>query len=139
MQYFNETLLLFTLRTILGVLFFFQGYDKVFRLGISGVITYFRQESQHRRIPGAIIVTSAWFTSFVELTCGFLLVAGLFRAWALYLLTVDLILVTVAFSFLKPMWDMQLLFPRLVMLSALLWFGTVHDIIALDTLVAGWR
>src|SRR5688500_4746168 len=107
----NEVILVFILRVILGILFFFQGYDKVFRLGIPGVINFFREESQHRAVPEFILVISAYLTSFIELVGGGLLIIGLFKTWALYLLGFDLILVCGAFSILRPMWDMQQHFP----------------------------
>src|SRR5690349_20982794 len=116
----HESVLVFVLRVVLGLLFFFQGYDKVFRVKISGVTAFFREESQHRRVPASVLDFSAFFTSFVELVCGGLLIVGLFKTAALYLLAADLLLVTAAFSFLKPMWDMQQVFPRLILLAVVL-------------------
>ncbi len=136
MVYFtHETVLAFLLRVILGILFFFQGYDKVFRLGIKGVGEFFRQESRHRKIPDAVLRFSAFFTSYVEFICGGLLIIGLFKTAALYLLGVDLILVCAAFSLLKPMWDMQLLFPRLILLAAVLFLPSDWDQLSLDYVI----
>jgi uncharacterized membrane protein YphA (DoxX/SURF4 family) len=130
----HQSALVFILRVILGVLFFFQGYDKVFRLKISGVTDFFREESRHRNVPDVILRVSASLTSFIELICGALLIIGLFRTEALYVLGIDLILVSAAFSLLKPMWDMQLLFPRLVLLAALLYLSQDLDVLSLDAL-----
>lgn len=131
----HETVLAFLLRVILGLLFFFQGYDKVFNLKISGVITFFREESRHKKIPDFILVSSAYFTCLIELICGSLLIIGLFKTWALYLLGVDLILVSAAFSLLKPMWDMQMVYPRLIILSACLYLPEAWDIFSLDQML----
>jgi putative oxidoreductase len=130
----QDVVLTFILRLILGILFFFQGYDKVFRVRMPGVIEFFRVESNHRRIPDFVLRLSAYLTSYIELLGGLMLILGLFKTWALYLLGFDLILVSAAFSLLKPMWDMQLLFPRLVLLAALLYFPPGWDLISLDNM-----
>jgi len=133
MEYLShESVLAFILRMILGILFFFQGFDKVFNVGIPGVINYFGEESRHKNVPGFVLSFSAYLTSYIELICGFLLIVGLFKTPALYFLGVDLIIVSAAFSFLKPMWDMQLLFPRLAILIAILCLPAEWDMISLD-------
>ncbi len=133
----HHTVLLFVLRTILGILFFYQGYDKLFNIKMTGVIQSFRTELGTKKIPGFILVSSAWFTSLIEFSCGGLLILGLFKTYALYLLGIDLILVTGAFSIITPMWDMQLLFPRLILLAILLYVPSVSDLLSLDHLLWG--
>src|SRR5688572_29169160 len=133
MNYFtHEAVLAFVLRVVLGILFFFQGYDKVFRMKIAGVTAFFRQESMHRRVPDFVLSTSAFFTSYIELICGALLIVGLFKTAALYLIGIDVVIVSAAFSLLKPMWDMQQLFPRLLLLAALLYLPYQWDVLSLD-------
>jgi putative oxidoreductase len=131
----HESVLVFVLRVVLGLLFFFQGYDKVFRVKIAGVTAFFRSESQHRNVPEFVLGFSAFFTSYVELIGGALLIVGLFKTAALYLLGADLILVTAAFSLLKPMWDMQQVLGRLILLSALLYLPYGWDMLSLDYLL----
>lgn len=133
----HESVLYFLLRVILGILFFFQGYDKVFRLKIKGVTDFFREESRHRQVPEFILGFSAFLTSYLELIGGVLLILGLFKTAALYMLGFDLIVVCGAFSLLKPMWDMQLLFPRLILLAALLYLPCSWDLLSLDHLLLG--
>lgn len=128
----HHTVLLFTLRTILGILFFYQGYDKLFNIKMSGVIESFKRELGTKKIPDFILIPSAWFTSFVEFCCGGLLILGLFKTYALYLLGIDIILVAGAFSIITPMWDMQLLFPRLILLAILLYLPSQWDLLSLD-------
>jgi uncharacterized membrane protein YphA (DoxX/SURF4 family) len=130
----HEIVLSFFLRVILGILFFFQGYDKVFHLKISGVISFFREESRQKPMPEFLLVSSAYLTSYIELIAGGLLILGLFKTYAMYLLGLDLILVCGAFSILKPMWDMYLLFPRLLMLAILLYLPAEWDVLSLDFL-----
>jgi len=131
----NESILVFILRVILGTLFFFQGYDKVFKVKIDGVIEFFRNESRHVKIPEFILKSSAYFTSYAELIGGTLLILGLFKNYALYLLGFDLIIVVGAFSMLKPMWDVNLLFPRLILLGILLFLPSKWDILSLDFII----
>jgi uncharacterized membrane protein YphA (DoxX/SURF4 family) len=128
----NEVVLAFVMRIILGILFFFQGYDKVINIKINGVIAYFKEELGGIQVPNFILVTAAVFTSFAELICGVLLIIGLFKTYTLFVLGVDLILVTAAFSLIKPMWDMQFVFPRLILLGILLLIPEGWDIISLD-------
>lgn len=131
----NETVLTFILRVILGILFFFQGYDKVFKIKMRGVIETFKFELGTIKVPKWILLPSSYFTSYIELIGGILLIIGLFKIYALYLLGIDLIIVTAAFSMIKPMWDMQLLFPRLVLLGILLYLPDSWDILSLDHII----
>ncbi len=128
----HESVVYFVFRVILGILFLFQGYDKVFNLKIRGVILYFKEESKHKHIPEFVLVVTAFLTSFLELACGGLLVIGLFQTTAFYLLGLDLIIICAAFSILKPMWDLHLVFPRVVLLGALLCFPNNWDKLSLD-------
>ena len=131
----NENVLVFTLRVILGLLFFFQGYDKIFKIKINGVISTFRYELGNIKVPNFILKITAYYTSYIEFVCGALLIIGLFTKYSLYLLGIDLILVVGAFSLIKPMWDMQLLFPRLMLLSILLYLPEEWNLISLDNIL----
>jgi putative oxidoreductase len=117
---------------ILGILFLFQGYDKVFRVKMPGVIETFRLELGKINMPNWILVITAYYTSYAEFICGPLLIIGLFTKYSLYVLGIDLILVVGAFSLIKPMWDMQLLFPRLMLISMLLYFPEEWDLLSAD-------
>ncbi|CAN5397214.1 hypothetical protein BH10BAC1_BH10BAC1_19190 [soil metagenome] len=128
----NESVLTFILRMILGILFFFQGFDKVFKIKLNEVIKTFQVELGAIKVPNWIMFPLAYYTSYIELIGGILLIIGLFKTSALYLLGIDLIIVSGAFSMIKPMWDMQLLFPRLILLSALLYLPASWDILSLD-------
>ena len=128
----NESILVFLLRVVLGILFFFQGYDKVFKVKISGVIDFFANETRNTKIPNWILRISAYYTSYVEFLCGGMLIIGLFTKYSLYLLGIDMILVVGAFSMIKPMWDMNQLFPRLILLSILLFLPEKWNTISVD-------
>ena len=128
----NESVLVFTIRVILGLLFFFQGYDKIFKVKMKGLISTFRYELGSIKVPNVLLKITTYYTSYVEFACGALLIIGLFTKYSLYLLGIDLIIVVGAFSLIKPMWDMQLLFPRLMLLSILLYLPEEWNLISLD-------
>jgi len=107
-------------RVFAGVLFLFQGYDKLFRIKLSGVIDAFRDDARRNNIPGPILTSIAYYTSLVEFFGGFLLLMGFMTNYTLYALGLDLILVAIAFSYLEPMWDLKHVFPRLALIIVLL-------------------
>jgi putative oxidoreductase len=123
------------IRVFLGILFLFQGYDKVFKVKISGVVTAFQIPAGNRNITSKWLIPVAAFTSWAEFLGGALLILGIFKYFALYLLGLDLIIVAVGFSFLNPIWDLRHVFPRLVLLSVLLLLPPQWDVFSLDHLL----
>ena len=107
-------------RIFLGILFFSQGYYKVFTLGIGQVISSFEYPVKLRHLPRFPLTLFAWFTSYTELICGFFLLIGFMKYYALYLLGIDLIIVCLSLSMLESLWDMKHVFPRLMLLITLL-------------------
>lgn len=128
----NQNVLVFVLRVILGLLFFFQGYDKVFKIKVANVISFYRKELGTIQMPNAILSISTYYNSYTEFICGALLIVGLFTQYALYLLGINLILVVGAFSLIKPMWDIQLVSPRLMLLAFLLYLPQEWNQISID-------
>lgn len=120
MAEYAEIIAVFTVRVFLGFLFFFQGYDKVFNVKISGVVRTFEQPYRQTRLPAFLLYAGAAITSFIELIAGILLILGLFKYFALYLLAFDLIIAVAGLSLINPMWDLKFSFPRLAMLVFLL-------------------
>jgi uncharacterized membrane protein YphA (DoxX/SURF4 family) len=128
----NESVLAFTLRVILGILFFMQGYDKVVKVKLPGVVKSFRYEFGNVKMPDFILVSAAYFSSLVELLAGLTLILGLFTKYSLYLLGVDLILVVAAFSLINPVWDMKIVFPRIIIWSVLMVIPEAYNKLSLD-------
>lgn len=118
-QYHREAAT-FLVRVFLGLLFFFQGYDAVFRIKIRNVISAYKQPFASRGIPGFISVPAIWFTSLSELIFGFLLVAGFFTSISLFILGINLLVASVAFAIVTPLWNMRHVFPRFILLIFLL-------------------
>jgi putative oxidoreductase len=122
-------------RLFAGIVFMFQGYDKLFRIKIPGVVDAFKAEAENVRIPGPLLSGLAYYTSYVEFLGGFFLIFGFLTNFTLYALSLDLIFVTIAFSYLEPMWDMKHVFPRLLLLIALLLFPEHFRHLSLDSLL----
>ena len=120
------------IRVFTGILFFFQGYDKIFKVRMKGVVDNFLQEAEHSHIHKPLVIAVSYLTSYTELIGGILLIIGLFTNYALIALGVDLVLVCFAFSVIRAMWDMQYVFPRLILVTILLFLPTEYHKIGLD-------
>jgi len=119
-------------RLFAGVLFLFQGYDKLFKIKPSGVIDSFMADASERHIPKSAVSLITYYTSLTEFIGGLLLIFGLLTNYVLFALGLDLFLVVIAFSFLEPMWDMKHVFPRLVLVVALLLMPEHYHFFSLD-------
>lgn len=131
---YNEALVVLIARTFLGILFFFQGYEKVVKIKVSNVIETYRNDFENNGIPRFVTVVGSWFTSLTELICGALLIIGLFQLPALALLGVNLIVVAIAFGMNTPVWDTRYVLPRLLLLLFLLAVIPAWDAFSLDVL-----
>lgn len=119
-------------RVFLGLLFFFQGYDKVFRVKVKNVIGIIHTPLAEKGLPEFISVLGAYYTSYVELICGATLIIGFAKYWSMYLLGFDLLFAAVAFTWVEPLWDMKHIFPRLALLVFLLIAPSEWDVISID-------
>ena len=133
----NQIIAVLILRVFFGILIFMQGYDKVFRLGINRVVETFEYplKSIHH-LPEFLLVAGVFFTSYVELLGGFFLIIGFMKHFMLYLMGFDLIIAAIGFGIMNPMWDMKHVFPRFMLLIALLIMPSQWDVISLDHVVA---
>jgi uncharacterized membrane protein YphA (DoxX/SURF4 family) len=107
-------------RALLGIIFMMQGYGKIFIYTVPKVYSMFFAAFENTFLPKWLIWATAYYTSYVEMICGFLLIAGLFRKYALYLLGIDLLIVSFGHGLLEPIWDLQHVVPRAVLLIAIL-------------------
>ncbi len=121
-------------RCFLGILFVFQGYDKLFVVKIKNVINAFHSEADRKHIPQFLLVFTSYFTSLTEFIGGLLLITGLFHQFVPIVLAINLLIVAFAFSFLRPMWDMQHVFPRVILLTLTLLLSN-YFYFGLDTLL----
>jgi uncharacterized membrane protein YphA (DoxX/SURF4 family) len=110
---------MFFIRSLLGIIFFMQGYGKVFTMGVSDVYSRFFKEFETTFLPKWLILSTAYYTSYVELLGGVLLLTGLFRYWAMYALALNLLIVSIGHGILEPIWNLSHVIPRALLLSAL--------------------
>jgi putative oxidoreductase len=134
MHEYNIQMAVLILRIFTGILFLFQGYDKIFRIKLAGVIETFLFDASRNNIPRPLVVMLAYYTSIVEFAGGILLIPGLLTNYALCALGSDLLGVCLAFSLVEPMWDMKHVFPRLILVAALMLLS-VDNKISLDHLM----
>ena len=121
-------------RCFLGILFVFQGYDKLFVVKIKNVINAFHNEADRKHIPQFLLIFTSYFTSVTEFIGGLLLITGLFHQFVPVVLAINLLIVAFAFSFFRPMWDMQHAFPRVILLTLTLLLSN-YFYFGLDTLL----
>jgi putative oxidoreductase len=110
---------MFFIRALLGIIFFMQGYGKIFTIGVGKVYDRFFKDFENTFLPKWLILSTAYYTSYVEMICGFLLIIGLFRKYAMYLLAVDLLIVSFGHGLMEPIWDLSHVIPRAILLATL--------------------
>jgi uncharacterized membrane protein YphA (DoxX/SURF4 family) len=126
---------LFFIRVLLGIIFFMQGYGKVFTIGLQKVYDMFFKVFETSFLPQRLIVYTAYYTSYAEMICGFLLIIGLFRRLAMYLLAIDLLVVSFGHGLMEPIWDLSHVMPRAILLSALFLLPSKWDKWSIDALI----
>lgn len=122
------------IRVFTGILFFFQGYDKLFNIKIGEVANTFMRDAERKSVPRSFVVFISYITSIIELVAGLFLILGLYTDLSTYALGIDLLMICFAFSFMNPMWDMKYVFPRLVLIIFLLLLPSETCKLSLDCL-----
>ena len=131
----NRQVAVLTLRLLLGCIFFFQGFGKIFKFGMEAVYKNFFQASYAELLPDFLLVFTAYYTSWVELIGGALLIIGFKRDIALYFLASVLVIVTLGHGLLEPIWDLSHVMYRTILLIALLLLPREYDRYAVDFLI----
>lgn len=125
----------FLLRIFCAIIFLFQGYDKLFKVKIPGVIDAFHGDAEKKHVPSSLVHLMVYYSSIVEFFGGLLLILGFLKNIALILLGIDMVLVAVAFSFMNPVWDMKHVFPRLLLICILLAMPKHWEFFSIDELL----
>ncbi len=120
------------IRALLGIILFMQGFGKVFTIGIAQVYDMFFKTYEDTFLPIWLILTTAYYTSFIELIGGAFLVIGLFRKYTLYFIVADLLIVSFGHGMIQPIWDLQHVMPRSILVVALLLLPQEWDCWSLD-------
>ena len=136
----NRSIAVLTTRLLLGFIFLMQGYGKVFTWGIEKLYNMeFFHETYKNILPDYITQATAYYTSYVELIGGFLLVLGFKRDYALYALASVLIIVTFGHGLAEPIWDLSHVMYRAILLIALLIIPKEWDKYSLDIYIQKFR
>ena len=119
-------------RVVLGILFFLQGYDKLFGLGLKKTEEGVEEALHDTKLPTSLVKLITVFSTLVELIGGLMLILGLLIYPALTFLGIDLLVVVFAMSLREPLWDMRFVWPRLVLILLLLLLPSACDRLSLD-------
>jgi len=131
----NKRIALLTIRLLLGFIFFFQGFGKIFKFGVDTVYNNFFATTYKDILPEFLLQGTAYYTSYVEFLGGALLIIGLKRDYTLYALASVLIIVTFGHGLVEPIWDVSHVMYRAMLLIALLLLPKEWDHYRLDTLL----
>lgn len=127
----NKTIAVLLIRLILGFTFLMQGFGKVFKMGVENIY-----ESMFSMfdglLPTFISYFTAYYTSYVELIGGVLLVLGLKTNYTLYILGSVLVIVTFGHGLAETIWDMSHVMYRTILLIALLLLPREWDKYSID-------
>jgi len=126
---------IFFIRCLLGIIFLMQGYGKIFAIGVPKVYEMFFKIFENTFLPKWLILSTAYYTSYVEMIGGFLLIIGLFRKYAMYLLALDLLIVSFGHGLMEPIWDLSHVIPRAILLAALFLLPPEWDKWNVDSLI----
>ena len=123
-------------RVLLGIIFMMQGYGKIFNYTVPKVYNLFFKDLEKTFLPKWLIWGTAYYTSYIEMIGGFLLIIGLFRKYTLYLLGIDLLVVSFGHGLLEPIWDLQHVIPRAILLLIILLTPSQWDRWNMDSLLS---
>ncbi len=131
----NRSIAVLTLRLLLGFFFLAQGFGKVFKFGVENVYNNFFKETYTALLPEFLVYATAYYTSYVELIGGLLLVIGFKRDYALYALASVLVIVTFGHGLAEPIWDTSHVMSRTILLIPLLLLPKAWDRFSIDGLM----
>jgi uncharacterized membrane protein YphA (DoxX/SURF4 family) len=126
---------MFFIRTLLGIIFMMQGYGKIFTMSLPVVYDRFFKVFENGVLPKWLIVSTTYYTSYVEFIGGFLLISGLFRKYAMFLLALDLLIVSFGHGLMEPIWDLSHVIPRTILLAVLFFLPPSWDTWNVDAFI----
>ena len=132
---------IFTVRWVLGLIFFMAGWWKCFALTPAGhARRFFLEWFKDEWIPNWLLWALGTTIPVVELLAGALVCLGLFRRPAYIALGAILVTVTYGHLLREPLFDTTAhIFPRLALL-VFVWVAPAGcDLLSIDSLVDRWR
>lgn len=133
----NRQITLLIARLLLGIIFFMQGYGKVFTWKVEDVFERFFKPFTTYHLSEPFLRVIAYYTSYTELIAGFLLIIGLFRNVSLYVLGSVLVIVSFGHGLASPIWPLDDVLFRFMLLAFLLWMPDEQDVWRMDRLI--WK
>lgn len=118
---------MFLLRVLLGLIFFLQGFGKVFSWGVGNVYANAFSPYEVTFLPKVLLKITAYYTSYVELIFGLLIIIGLFRRWSYLALGSVLVIVTFGHGVKDPIWDLHHVLFRAALLVPLMLLPQAWD------------
>ena len=110
-----------------------QGFGKIFTWGVENVYNAdFFYGTYKDLLPDFIIHGTAYYTSYIELIGGLLLIVGLKTNYALYALASVLVIVTFGHGLAEPIWDLSHVMYRTILLATLLILPSEWDRFSID-------
>jgi uncharacterized membrane protein YphA (DoxX/SURF4 family) len=125
------------IRVLLGIIFLMQGFGKVFTWGVPKVYEMFFKPFDQTFLPHWVVEFAAYYTSYIEMIGGLLLILGLFRRIILIGLALDLLIVSFGHGMMEPIWDLSHVMPRTILLAALFFLPQEWDRWNVDGLIRG--
>ena len=136
----NRSVAVLFMRLLLGLIFLMKGYGKVFTWGVEGLYNMeFFLGTYESLLPVWLIKLTAYYTSYIELIGGFLLIVGLKRNIVLYALGSVLVIVSFGHGLATPIWDLAAVMWRSVLLIGLLLLPEEWDRFSVDGVLKGFR
>lgn len=132
----NQQIAVLTIRLLLGFIFLMQGFGKVFKFGVENVYNNFFATESYEILPSFLTYATAYYTSYVELIGGLLLVIGFKRDYALYALASVLVIVTFGHGLAEPIWDLSHVMYRAMLLVTLLILPQEWDRFSVDFFIS---
>ena len=110
-----------------------QGLGKVFTWGVENVYNMdFFYKTYKDLLPNFLIHATAYYTSYIELIGGLMVVLGFKRDYSLYALASVLVIVTFGHGLAEPIWDLSHVMPRTILLVAILILPKEWDRFSVD-------
>jgi len=115
-----RSLAILLLRIFIGWLFFVQGFDAAFRIGIRNAIQSYSFEFMKKGIPLWMLYVLGYLLFVSQLVGGILLIAGIYKFLAALVLCLNLLIASIGFSLVNPVPDLKHIYPRFLLLVVLL-------------------
>ncbi len=137
----NQTLAVFLMRTMLGLVFLYAGFWKVFVLGADQhAAQFFVAAYKDSWIPGILLTVTGYAIPYFELIAGLMIVIGLRTREAVFLCGLLLLLTTYGHLLKEPLFDIDgHTFTRLALIVGWLLMPIGSDRISVDGVLAARR